>query len=154
MCRCIGLVTFRVSRRRCEMYCGHARLYGCLSVCLSAATCPHYCTAPDVTWESGRGCPLVVQYWRIRGFAIMRYINLLLTLTLGGFSIGARVVLLWQHCGNTWQSPAVIRQDCTHAANAHYAFQRRLPSTASLTGDKIDGHAACAVPFRPYCGVL
>ena len=35
----------------------------CLSVCLSTATCPHYCTDPDVTWQSGRGCPLVVHYW-------------------------------------------------------------------------------------------
>ena len=53
--RCI--VTFRVSRRRREMYCGHARLSVCLHVC------PHNCTGPDVTWESGRGCPLVVHYW-------------------------------------------------------------------------------------------
>jgi len=35
----------------------------CVSVCLSAAVCLHYCTDPDVTWGSGRGCPLVVQYW-------------------------------------------------------------------------------------------
>ena len=35
----------------------------CLCVCLSAAACPHYCTDPDVTWGSGRGCPLVVHYW-------------------------------------------------------------------------------------------
>jgi len=28
-----------------------------MSVCLSAAACPHYCTDPDVTWWSGRGCP-------------------------------------------------------------------------------------------------
>ena len=27
------------------------------------ATCLHYCTEPDVTWGSGRGCPLVVHYW-------------------------------------------------------------------------------------------
>jgi len=45
------------------MYCGHARLCVCLSVCLSAAACPHYCTDPDVTWGSGRGCPLVMHYW-------------------------------------------------------------------------------------------
>jgi len=32
-------------------------------VCLSAAACPHYYTDPDVTWGSGRGCPLVVHYW-------------------------------------------------------------------------------------------
>ena len=32
----------------------------CLSVWLSAAVHPHYCTDPDVTWRHGRGCPLVV----------------------------------------------------------------------------------------------
>ena len=53
------LITFRVSRRRREMYSSHARL----SACLSAAACSHYCTDPDVTWGSGRGCPLVVHYW-------------------------------------------------------------------------------------------
>jgi len=37
------IVTFRVSRRPREMYCGHARLWVCLCVCLSAASCLHYC---------------------------------------------------------------------------------------------------------------
>jgi len=40
------IFTFRVSRRRREMYSGHARLY----VSLSAAAYPHYYTDPDVTW--------------------------------------------------------------------------------------------------------
>ena len=53
------LVTFDVSRRRREMYCGHMRL----CVCLSAAAYPCYCTDPEVTRGSGRGCPLVVRYW-------------------------------------------------------------------------------------------
>jgi len=61
------IITFRVSRRRCEMYCSHERLCVgmsvCLSVCLPAAAYPHYCTDRDVTWGSGRGCPLVVHYW-------------------------------------------------------------------------------------------
>jgi len=39
----------------------------CVSVCLCLCVCPrphaHYCTDPDVTWRSGRGCPLVVHYW-------------------------------------------------------------------------------------------
>ena len=35
----------------------------CLCVCLSTAACPHYCMNPDVTWGSGRGCPLVVHCW-------------------------------------------------------------------------------------------
>ena len=35
----------------------------CVSVCLSMAACLHYCMDPGVTWGSGRGCPVVVQYW-------------------------------------------------------------------------------------------
>jgi len=35
----------------------------CVSVCLSAAVRPDYCTDPDVTWGHGRGCPIVVHYW-------------------------------------------------------------------------------------------
>ena len=35
----------------------------CVCVCLSTATCLHYCTDPDVTWGSGKGCPIVVHYW-------------------------------------------------------------------------------------------
>jgi len=62
--RCMNwtIVTFRVSRRRREMHCGHPRLCVCLSVCLSAAACLHYCTDPDVTWRSDRGCLLVLRY--------------------------------------------------------------------------------------------
>jgi len=56
----------------------------CVSVCvcvyLSAASCSHYCMDPDVTWGSGRGCPLVVHCW-----ADLQSV------------IGARVALLWQH---------------------------------------------------------
>ena len=66
---------------------------------------------------------------------------------LGGFAIGARVALLWQHHGNAWQSPAVIRQ----AHRTPHALRMRAAKTP-LTGDKIDAPAACAVPFRPYCG--
>jgi len=50
-------ITFRVSRRRREMYCGHVRL------CLSTAACPNYWTDPDVILGNGMGCPLVVHYW-------------------------------------------------------------------------------------------
>jgi len=58
-----SIITFRVSRRRRECIvitrvCVSVRL----SVCLSAASCLHYCTDSGVTWGSGRGCPLVVQY--------------------------------------------------------------------------------------------
>ena len=53
---------------------------------------------------------------------------------LGRFAIGARDALLWQHYGNAWQSPAVIRQ------------AQRTPHarTHARTSDKIDAPAACA----------
>jgi len=35
----------------------------CVSVSLSLAAFPHYCTDPDVSWVNGRGCPLVVHCW-------------------------------------------------------------------------------------------
>jgi len=40
---------------------------------------------------------------------------------LGGFAIGARDALLWQHNENAWQSPAVIRQaqSTPHALRTH-----------------------------------
>jgi len=43
---------------------------------------------------------------------------------LGGFAIGAQVALLWQHYGNAWQSPAVIRR------TRMLRIRRRLPSPA------------------------
>ena len=52
--------------RRRKMYCGHPHLCVCLrlSVCvLPVAACLHYYMDPDVTWRSGRRCPLVVLYW-------------------------------------------------------------------------------------------
>ena len=56
-------VMFRVSCRQCKMYIGHGRLCVCVSVSLSLAVVPHYCSDPDVTWGNGRGCPLVVHHW-------------------------------------------------------------------------------------------
>jgi len=50
--RAICNFTFCVSRKRREMYRGHARLCVCLPVCVSVrGRMPtHYCTDPDVTW--------------------------------------------------------------------------------------------------------
>ena len=45
----VVFVAFRVSRRRCEMYIGHARL----CVCLSLATFPHYCMDLNVPGNLG-----------------------------------------------------------------------------------------------------
>jgi len=115
-------VTFRVSRRPREMYCGHARLC-VLSVCLSAAACPHYCTDPDVTWGSGRGCPLVVHYWaicnRCTGCVAM--------------------ATLWKCVAEPSGNPQAQRTP--HALRTH-----------ARTSDKIDEHAGCATlsATRPF----
>ena len=64
-----SVITFRVSRRRREIYCGVVTRV-CVSVCLSAAACLHYCTDPDVTWRSAA---LLLQHnantkrYRVRG---------------------------------------------------------------------------------------
>jgi len=71
---------------------------------------------------------------------------------LGGFAIGVRVALLWQHYGNAWQNPAVIRQ-AHRTPHARRTRTLRMPAKTPLAGDKMDAPAAvCAVPFRPYCG--
>jgi len=109
------------------MYCGHARL----CVCLSAAACPDYYTDPDETWGVVVDTPSCA--------------------LLGGFAIGERIALLWEHYGNAWQSPAVIRQAprTPHACRTHTL---RMPAKTPLAGDKIDAPAARDVSFRPYCG--
>jgi len=71
---------------------------------------------------------------------------------LGGFAVGARVALLWQHYGNAWQTESVIRAVIRQAHRTPHLL--RMPVKTLLAGDKIDAPAACAVPFRPYCGVL
>ena len=68
---------------------------------------------------------------------------------LGGFAIGARDALLWQHYGNAWQSPAVIRQAqrTPHALRTHAAV---IKSTR-LLHLRVRRCLQRAVPFRPYC---
>jgi len=49
-----------MSRRRREMYCGHARL----CVCVSVRGCmPSPLHGPGCNFENGMGCPLLVHYW-------------------------------------------------------------------------------------------
>jgi len=45
---------------------------------------------------------------------------------LGGFAIGARDALLWQHYGNAWQSPAVIRRRSARRMHAPAIKSTRL----------------------------
>ena len=80
----------------------------CVYVSVSVCPRPHAYTStdPDVTWGSGRGCPLVVHYW-----AHLQSVH------------GLRC---YGNTKNAWQSPAVIRQ----AHRMHYACRRRLPSPA------------------------
>ena len=69
----------------------------------------------------------------------------------GGFAIRARVALLWQHYGNAWQSPAVIRQ-AQRTPHACRTRTLRMPAKTPLAGDNLNAPAACAVPFRPHRG--
>ena len=102
----------------------------CVCVCVSAAACPHYCTDPDVTWGSGRGCSIVVRYW-----ADLQSVH-----GLGCYG----------NTRNAWQSPAVIPQ----AYRTPHAVPRtiRMPAKTPLASDKIDAPAACATlsTTRPF----
>jgi len=93
----------------------------CLSVCLSAAACPHYCTDPDVTWGSSRGCPLVVHYWAdlqhnvnpsYKLVSIPRYDNI----SRDGHKLVTRVhVMLQLHgrvCTHCWQVTGAFSKLC------------------------------------------
>ena len=97
------IITLRVSRRRREMYCGHAHLCVCLCVCLSGAACPRYCTHPDVTWGSG-----------------------------GGFAIVARVALHGQHNVNHSyelafvSDIAYITDECKLVTTVRVMYSRRI----------------------------
>jgi len=85
-----------------------------VSVCLSVrGRMPTLLHGPDVTWGSGRRCPLVVHCW-----ADLQSVH------------GLRC---YGNTRNAWQSPAIIRQAhrTPHAARwTHYACRRRLPSPA------------------------
>ena len=74
------IITFCVSRRRREMYCGHVRL--CMCVCVSVRGC-------TPTLLHGPGCNLGQWQGMPPSCAL-----------LGGFAIGARVAFLWQHNAN------------------------------------------------------
>ena len=120
------LLHFALSRSRRKMYCGHLRLSVCLSVCLSAAACLQYCKDPDVTWQSGKGYPLLCTIARI------------CNLCTGCVAMATPWKCVAEPSGNAPGPPHAL---CMLAATP-------------IAGDKIDVPAACAIPFRPYCGVL
>ena len=123
--------TFCVTRRRRKMYCGHARLCVCVCVCLSVrGRTPTLLHGPGCNLGRGRGCPLAVHYW-----TDLQSVH------------GLRC---YGNTRNAWQSPALIRQ--AHRTPHALCHALRMPAKTPLAGDKIDAPAACAVPFRPYCG--
>jgi len=97
----------------------------CLSVCLSAAARPHYCTDPDVTWERGRVCPLVVHYSADLQSVHMLHCHGNITRTL---------VTSFVH-------PAIWR----HSANARRGLRALLADDWRVTG-------GCSQNFAPYMG--
>ena len=125
------VITFRVSRIPQVMYCSHARLCVCLSVCVPVCVSVRG-RMPTLTSGSGMGCPLVVHYW-----ADLQSVH---GLCCYGNTIEMR--------GRAQRQSARPTARRTHATHAHCACRRRLPSPAI----KWDAPAACAVPFRPYSG--
>ena len=140
------VITFCVSRRRRKMYCGHARL----CVCLSAAVRPHYCTDPDVAWGA---------WYRLPPSCAL----------LGGFAIGARVALLWQHNANpSYKLASIQRYDDSANARLGGVGARRRPATGGRRGAPPKPCAAYGKRARParrrpaadggrsqhYCGSL
>jgi len=109
------LITFRVSRRPREMYCGHARLCVCLSACPRPHAYMPTCKDPDVTWRTGRGCPLVVHCW-----ADLQSVH--------GLRCYGKLATLWKCVAEPSGNPS----DPPHAArnSTHYACRRRFPSPA------------------------
>jgi len=113
----------------------------CVSVCLSAAVRPHYCTDPDVTWGRSRGCPLVVHYWA----------DLQSTL----------VALLWQHNANpSYKLASIPRYDdivrTAGWAGSARAAGRRATGGAPKTARRIREAGAAGPPAtgRRRGGVL
>ena len=91
------LVTFRVSRRRREMYCGHARLCVCLSVCVSVrGRMPTLLHGPECNLGNGRGCPLVVHYGADlqSGHGLRCYGNIMRTRNVSEYTLVLAVCLV------------------------------------------------------------
>ena len=72
---------------------------------------------------------------------------------LGGFAIGARVALLWQHYGNACQSPAVIRQ-AHRTPHACRTRTLRMSAKTPLTGIKLTRLLRAPFHFVHTAGVL
>jgi len=97
------LITFCMSRRRRKMYCGHAHLSVCVCVCLSVCLSVYLsvCRGRMPTLLDGPGCNLGAWYRLPPSCAL-----------LGGFAIGARVALLWQHNANpSYKLASIPRYD-------------------------------------------
>jgi len=86
-------------------------LYVCMSVCLSFAAFPYYCTDPDVT--SGNGAGL----WVPSSCA-----------QLGGFAIGAWAAFLWQHSVEHKMSV----NDCTRSTPVYVVHSPSLLTSSLL----------------------
>jgi len=98
-------ITFRVSRRRREMYCGHPRLCVCLSV---RSRVPAQLHGPGCNFGSGRGCPLVVHCWADlqSGHGLRCYGNITRTRNVSEYML-VLALYAWLHKLN---EPAFISQ--------------------------------------------
>jgi len=125
------VVTFRVSRRPREMHCGHARLCVCLCVCLSVrGRMPTLLHRPGCNLGEWSDAPRLCTIGRICNRCT------------GCVAMATLRKCVAELSGNLPGPP--------HACRTR-TLRMRAAKTP-LAGDNIDAPAACAAPFRPYCG--
>jgi len=113
------IITFRVIRRRREMYSGHGRL--CLSVPRRIPTLLH---GPDVTWGNGMGCPLVAHYC-----ADLR--------SLHGFRCSDNIAL-----NAKCQRVLVLALCLVISALVNMCFERTFGKSGGINNKGVSGHIA------------
>jgi len=95
-------------------------LWSPASLCLSVAAWLYYCMDPDVTWGSGRGCPLVVHYWADLqlGHGLRCYGNITQTRNVSEYMLvlALCLVYLWFLQRNKFPKIKPINQIRTHAS--------------------------------------
>ena len=115
----------------------------CASVCLSLAVFPHYCMDPDVTWGSGRGCPVVVHYWAdlqsVHGFRCYDNIHV------------CKIIALY----NAYSAECEMSASACTRSMAGYGiiYTVNLPNTVMLDG-AYDSHVIVAVGGRLAAAVV
>jgi len=136
---CLLHFVWAVAEAKCVVV---TAVYVC--VCLSLAAFQHYCTDPDVSWQNGRGCPVVLQYWvdlqSVHGFCCYGNIapnaecQLVLVFAVCLVNTGASEENLWEKWCRIYISCCCcrmlhVRCDVSHISVSH-THRRPSPLTS------------------------